>query len=87
MRLKVRPRRNPMDANFSNITHFEVDNFDDETYYGEMQGWRAEVEENEERWEIEEPRSEVKFCDHPQHRKARQNAEGLAGISLEDAPC
>jgi hypothetical protein len=76
-----------MDGNFSNIIHFEADNFDDEVYYGEMQGWRASVEENEEGSKLASTGNRIALCDHPQHRKARLNAEGLAGIGIGDVPC
>ncbi len=76
-----------MDANFSNITHFEADNFDDEVYYGEMHGWRASVEDDEAGSKLTSAGNRITPCEHPQHRKARLNAEGLAGIGVGDVPC
>ena len=75
-----------MDAT-RDIRQIDVDNIDDEIYYREIQGCATRVEGSGICAVVNCGRGEIRLCEHAGHRKARMNAEGLAGISSYDAPC
>ena len=76
-----------MDANVRNIRQIDVDNLDEEITSREMMGWTASIEDSRECAILTRGDEQIKICELPQHRRARLNSEGLAGISSGDTPC